>query len=64
MNAYSAEIIAAERCAVFQREAACARLIREARRGTAARRSTGAAQTPRLVAAAAFAFVLWMAVTP
>jgi hypothetical protein len=64
MNGYAAEIFAAERSAAFQREAASARLIREARRGTAGERAVGSARTSRLVAAVAFALVLWMAVAP
>jgi hypothetical protein len=61
MNAYVAEIIAAERAAEFEREAARARLIREVRRG-AADRPAQWVRGPRLVATATFAVMLWLAV--
>jgi hypothetical protein len=63
MNAYVAEMIAAERSAEFEREAACARLIREARRGTA-RHPAPSVRVARVVAAAAFVVALWLAVGP
>ena len=64
MNAYMAEIIAAERMATFEREAACARLIRQARRGSATRPLARPVRGSRVVAAAAFVVTLWTAVAP
>jgi hypothetical protein len=70
MNAYMAEIIAAERMATFEREAASARLVREARRTAATRPSMRPIRGSRVVAAgaagafAAFAVTLWSAVAP
>jgi len=64
MNAYAAEIIAAERIAGFEREAAHRRLVGEARRGAVARRSTPSVRVLALVAAAASGVALWLAVAP
>jgi len=61
MNAYFAEITANERTAEFHRDAAHARLIREARRGTGARSAARSPRASRIVAAASFAVTLWMA---
>jgi len=61
MNAYFAEITANERMAEFHRDAAHARLIREARRGTGARSVARSPRASRIVAAASFAVTLWMA---
>ena len=61
MNAYFAEITANERTAEFHRDAAHARLIREARRGTGARSVARSPRASRIVAAASFAVTLWMA---
>ena len=57
MNAYLAEITAAERMAEFHRDAAHARLIRGARRGPAARR-VPSLRASKVVAAAWFAVAL------
>ena len=62
MNAYFAEITANERTGEFQRDAAHARLIREARRGTGARSAARSHRASRIVAAASFAVTLWMAI--
>ncbi|HET9083109.1 MAG TPA: hypothetical protein VFN41_01800 [Candidatus Limnocylindrales bacterium] len=64
MNAYVAEIIAAERMAEFEREVASARLIREARRATAPRSPQSAVRFARVVAIVAFVVALWLAVAP
>ena len=61
MNAYFAEITAAERMAEFHRDAAHARLIREARRGTAAHSAPRSVRASRVVIAAWFAVTIWMA---
>ena len=61
MNAYVAEIIAAERMTEFQREVACSRLIREARRGTRPR-AAHAVRVARFVAAAGLAITLCLSV--
>ena len=63
MNAYVAEIIAAERMAEFEREVACARLIREARRGTSPR-AAHSVRVARFVAAAGLVITLCLPVAP
>ena len=63
MNAYVAELIAAERSAEFERETASARLICEARRGTGPGPAPSV-RVARVVAAAAFVVALWLAVAP
>jgi hypothetical protein len=57
MNAYFAEITANERMTAFHREAANARLVREARRGSAARPAPSL-RASKVVAAAWFAVAL------
>ena len=64
MNAYFAEITANERMAEFHRDAAHARLIREARRGTGAHSAPRSLRASRVVVAAWFAVTLWMAIAP
>lgn len=60
MNAYLAEITAAERMNAFHRDAAHARLVREARRGAAARPTPRSLRASKVVAAAWFAVGLWL----
>jgi hypothetical protein len=50
--------------AEFHRDAAHARLIREARRGTGARSAARSHRASKVVAAASFAVTLWMAIFP
>src|SRR5689334_1679210 len=64
MNAYVAEIIAAERIAEFEREAAHRRLVGEARRGAVGHRAKPSIRLAALLAAAASAVTLWLAVVP
>jgi len=64
MNAYVAEIIAAERIAEFEREAAHRRLVGEARRGAVGHRATPSIRLAALLAAAASAVTFWLAVAP
>ena len=64
MNAYVAEIIAAERIAEFEREAAHRRLVGEARRGAAGHGAKPSIRLAALLAAAASAVTLWLAIAP
>ncbi|MFL5684739.1 MAG: hypothetical protein ACJ77D_01670 [Chloroflexota bacterium] len=63
MNAYLAEIIAAERMAEFEREAEHARLVRQARGGSRFGGTASHVRVSTVVAAAAFVVTLWLAVT-
>ena len=60
MNAYLAEITAAERMHELHHDAAHARLVREARRGPAARPAPPPLRASKVVAAASFAIALWL----